>query len=103
MAAINAQAAAMGGQLLDIPYTQARRLENPLDREQREVGKVFVINRVELSVLDQPHQVRKLQRDRALWFECGLQAAREIVDVGHMRVDIVARDEISLPACRGQL
>jgi hypothetical protein len=34
---------------------------------------VLVIDRVELVVLDQPHQVRELQRDRAAGLERGLQ------------------------------
>lgn len=64
---------------------------------------MLVIDGVKLGVLDQPHQVRKFQCDGATGLECGLQASRKVVDIGHMGVDIVAGDEIGLLACGGQL
>ena len=45
-------------------------------------------------VFDEAHQVRKLERDRSAGLEHDREAAREVIDIGHMGVDIVADDEI---------
>ena len=62
-----------------------------------------MIDGVELRVLDQPHQVRKFQRDGAAGLERRLQAAGEVVDVGHVGIDIVADDQVGLLPIGGQL
>ena len=62
MAPIDAQAAAVGRQLLHVEDAQARsRRRCACTRVQREVGKVLVVDGVELGLLDQAHQVRKLE------------------------------------------
>ena len=55
----------MRGQLLDVVQTQATAREDLFDREQRQVGIVFVINRVELDLFDQLQQMRELDRHGA--------------------------------------
>ncbi len=55
---------------------------------------MLVIHRIELAKLNQPHEMREFKRDRPALFKRRLQALGKIVDVGHMRVNIVADDEI---------
>ncbi len=58
---IDAQAPAMRGNLLDVEDGQTRALEDPVDRGEREVGVVLVVDGVELVARDQVHDVRKLE------------------------------------------
>src|SRR5207247_1577673 len=60
VARIDAQRAAVGGELLDVEEGQSVSGENPLDRQQREIREMLVIDRIELVLLDEPHQVREL-------------------------------------------
>ena len=64
VAGVDPQRAAVRRQLLDVEEPQPVRREDALDREEREVGEVLVVDRVELVLLHQPQQVRELHRDR---------------------------------------
>ena len=63
---------------------------------------MFVIDGVELRLLDQPQQMRKFERDRAAGLQRHFQATGEIVDRRHVGIDIVADDQIGLSAVGGQ-
>ena len=69
-----------------------------LDRDQREVGEVLVVDRVELVLRHQPLEMRELQRDHALRREQPGHAGDEVVEVGDLRQDVVADDQIRPPA-----
>ena len=56
----------MGRQLLDVDELQAVARGQAVDRDEREVGEVLVIDGVELVLGDQPLEVRELERDDAL-------------------------------------
>ena len=61
---------------------------------------MFVVNRVELRVLDNPEQMGKFQSNGPARFERGCQSPCEIVDVRDMSKDIIADDQISRFALR---
>ena len=102
MTAIDAQAAPMGGQLFDIPDTQVGGFEDPFNRVEREIGKVLVVDGVELGVFDELQQVGEFQRNGAVGLEDSFEAASEVVDVGHVGIDVVASNQVGLPAFCGQ-
>jgi hypothetical protein len=64
--AVDSQRPSVGGELFDIEDSQTVCLKDPLGREQHELRKVLVINGVELALLDELQQVRKLHGDHAV-------------------------------------
>src|ERR1035438_3987974 len=67
-----------------------------LDRaDQGEIGEVLVVNRVELIEFNQTKQVRKLKCEDAFRLQQYLQAFHKVVEVGHLRQDVVAENEVS--------
>ncbi len=103
MAAMNAQAAAMGGQFLDVENSQACRRKDPLNRIEGQIGKVLVIDGVELGVFDQPHEVGEFQDDGAAGLERGLESTREVIDIRYMGIHVITGDQVGLFALGGQL
>ena len=103
MAAVHAQAAAVGREPLDVTDPQPGLGEYPADDGQRKIRKMFVVHGVELVFRHQSQQMREFQSDGATGFERGLQPTGEVVDIGHMGVNIVAGDEVGLPAAGGEL
>src|SRR5215208_4964005 len=55
---------------------------------------MLMIDRVELILVDEPLEMRKLQRDHAVRSQQMRHARRKIVEVRHLRQHIVADDEI---------
>ena len=55
---------------------------------------MLVIDRVELVLLHEPQEMREFERDVASRLQDRGDSADEIVDVGHLRQDVVADDEI---------
>ncbi len=102
MTAEEPQAAAMGRKLLNPIDPEASCQENTLHGQQRKIGKVLVIDRVELPLRDQLQQMGKFQRDRATGLERNRKATGEIIDVRDMGIDVVAQDQIRLAALGGQ-
>ena len=71
MAAIDSQAATMGRELFYLPDAEPRGFEDANDGMEREVGEMFVIDRIELCLFDELHQMREFQRDCATRLEGG--------------------------------
>ena len=84
----------MGRQLFDVEHPQARVAHDPANGQQRQVREMFVVDRVELAELDQPHQVRKFQRHHTFGFQRDSKTTGKIIDIRHMRIDIIAKDEV---------
>ena len=66
-------------------------LEELDHRLEREVRVVLVVDRVELDTLDQPHEMRDLDRRDAARSQEDAHAADEVVDVGNVREHVVRR------------
>ena len=88
----------MRGQELHVEEHDAVPAEEPLHRMQREVGKVLVIDRVELVLADQLQDVGEFQGDHPIGLEQELHPRREIIQLGHLGQDVVADQEVGLGA-----
>ena len=62
-----------------------------------------MVDRIELIEFDQPKQVRKLKRENAVWLQQNLEAFHKIVQVGHLRQNIVAGDKVGVAAFGGKV
>ncbi len=62
---VDPQRAPVGRDLLDVEQRQAVGGEHLFHREQREIGEVLVVDRIELVSLHQAHEMRELHRDHA--------------------------------------
>ena len=100
MPGIDAQRAAVRGQLLDVEQGQAVRREDPAHGGEREVGVVLVVDGVELVLVHQPQEMGELHREHAGGAEKDLQAGHEVVQVRHVGEDVVADQQIG-PLPRG--
>ena len=56
----------MGRLLLDVEEREAVALEDPLHREQRQIGEMLVVDRVELNLANEVQQVRELDGEHAV-------------------------------------
>src|SRR6185503_16120233 len=65
VSAKDSQRAAMRGQFLHVEERNAMSGENPLDRAEREVAVVLLVDRVELIAFDQVYQVGKFNGQHA--------------------------------------
>src|SRR3954454_7145295 len=86
----------MRWQLLDIEQCNPMRGKDSLSRRKGIIEIVFLVYRVELIALDQVYQVRELNRDHATFREQDLHPRNKIVEVGHVRENIVGRNQIRM-------
>ncbi len=93
----------MNAQRLDAVEVQAVALEQILQRRDREVAQVLVVDRVELAVIDQiPHVGRFDHGDAGVFEQCG-DAGHETVGVGHVCQHVVGVNHVGSLALRGEL
>src|SRR5579872_4165320 len=69
---------------------------------KREIRKMFMIDRVELLLLDEVKQMWKFQRRSAGRFEQKLKTADEVVQVGHVRKHVVGDHQVGRFSGRAQ-
>jgi hypothetical protein len=81
-------------ELLDIEQLEPVVGEHALGGQAREVLEVLVVDRVELVVLDEPQQVRHLDRHHAVVGQQDLEAGDEVVEVRHVRHHVVGGDQV---------
>ena len=93
-----AQAAAMRRQFLDVKNRQPGIAEDIGHCRKGKIGKMLVVNRVELILLDQFHEMRELEGRHTLRLQQGSKARREIVDIRHVGQYIVGGHQIRLLA-----
>src|ERR1700724_536339 len=78
-------------------------LSEAIDRNQREVRKMLVIDGVELVLVDELLEMRKFERDHALRHQQMRHAGDKVVEVWHLCQHVVADDEVSVLAFRRKL
>src|SRR5258708_9367657 len=78
------------------------RLKNLVRCYERKVRKMLMVNRVDLALGAQTHQMREFNRDNASVVQQYLQSFDEIVQVGNVGQDVVANDEIGAHALSAQ-
>ncbi len=59
-----------------------------------------MINRIELIQAHEMHQMRKLNRDNPLRRQEDFEPSDEIIQVRHVRQDIIADDQVRTPFLR---
>ena len=81
----------------DIEDAQACLGEDALSGNQRQIGKMLMIDGVKLMQLHQLKEMLHFEGSDALRGEQYFYAGHEIVDVWHMRQHIIAGDQIRGP------
>ncbi len=88
---------------LHVVQVKAMIAEKPRQRRHREVAEMLVIDGVELALLDQVDDVRRLDDGHACGLQQGSDAVDEAVQIGHVGEHIVSQEDIGLLALGGQL
>jgi hypothetical protein len=96
------QRAAVDGDALHVVQEQALAREQLAQRRGREVAEVLVVDRVELEVLEEVAQVRRLDDGGAVRPEQAADAAHEVLRVRHVRQHVAGEDQRRLPPFRLQ-
>src|SRR5881296_4629866 len=86
----------MRRQLFYVKQRESMGGEHRLRAEKREVGKMLMVNRVELVLLDEPHEVREFDGDGAKRLQQDLEAGDEVIEVVHLGEDVFPQQEIGL-------
>ena len=102
-AGVNAQRSAVRVEFVHVDHAQSGRRQRARRGQQGQVGEMLVVDRVVLPPLDQPQQVRELQRHRALVFDQRSQARRETPDIRHVGEDVVRGHQVSPAVLPGDL
>src|SRR6185295_13405768 len=87
---------------VDIEYSQPMNAHDPRRGEKREIRKVFVIDRVELVLFHQPHEVGELNRNYPTGSQQYLEASDKVVQIGHLRQHVISRNHIRLLTIGGK-
>src|SRR5262245_1484350 len=82
----------------DIKDAQACLSEDALSGDQRQIGKMLMIDGVKFMQLHQLKEVLHFEGGDAVRSEQYFHAPHEIVDVRHMRKHVIAGDQIRGPA-----
>src|SRR5262249_38969097 len=82
----------------DVDQFETVAAREEVDRDEREVREVLVIDGVELVLGDQTLKVRELERDDALGCQQPLHAGNEIIEVRHLSENVVAYDQVCVLA-----
>src|SRR5215472_8021611 len=96
MTCIDPKRSPVGSQFIHIEHLESVPVEELSDHQQRQIRQVFMVNRVELILLHESHQMGELQRDGPRLVEQKFQPTDEAIDVRHMGENIAPNDEIRL-------
>src|SRR2546430_10072740 len=103
VANVQTQRTAMGRKLIDIENSKPKLSKHFVKRKQREIRKMFVIDRIELTPFHQPQEMRDFNRDSSARLQQQFQSANEIIEVGTIRQNIVRNDKIRLLSAGAKL
>ena len=96
MGEIDAQRAAMCRQRLNVDRHEAISGSETGQSDEREIREVLVVDRIELVFRDEPLEVRNLDRYNALRSQEVGHARDEVVELRHLRQNIVGDDQIGV-------
>src|SRR5215831_1537838 len=82
----------------DVVNGKSMPREKRFQRGQAEVKNVFVINRIELVLLDEIHRVREFENNPPVWLQQSPQPGNKIVRARRVSKNVVAQDQIRLPS-----
>lgn len=103
VAGVDAERAAVGGELFDVEEGEAVAGEDVADHAEGEVAEVLVVDGVELVAFHEALEVGEFHGDGAVRLEETLHAGDEIVDVGDVGEDIVSDDEVGASVFGGEV
>ena len=98
MTSVDTKTSSVSGQFFDVEHAKASRQEYLEYRVKRKVGKVFVIDGIELALLEQSQKMREFQGDGAVFRKQAFEAQREIIDCRHVGIHVVSDDQIGTTA-----
>ena len=87
-------------QLLDVAHAQAVTREDRLEREQRKIREMLVVDLIELHVDDRAQHVRELDRRESVRFQDDRDPADEVVQVRDVREHVVRGEQIGAQPLR---
>ncbi len=102
MRKIDTQRPAMGWQFLHVDDLEVMAVRHIPDRQQREIREMLVIDCVELVLLDQIGEMRKLQRNHAFRLQQQMQTTHKVIEIRNLRQNVVADQEVGLASCADQ-
>src|SRR5580698_7333827 len=79
------------------------RSENLLCGQERKIAEVLMIDRIELILLHQPHQMRKLDSDDTTRPQQDLHPCDKVVEIGHLGEHVVSEQQIGALALGNQV
>src|SRR6185369_3911680 len=97
VAPIDSQRAAVRRQFVDVEQAQAMVREYALDRSEAQVREVLVVDGIELVLVHEPQQMRELHCDDTALLQQDRHPADKVVDVGHVREDVVTQQQVDTP------
>ena len=92
----------MKREALDVAHHQAMRAEEPVERGEREVGEMLVIDRVEFAPIDEVADVRHLDHDQSARLQDATDAAHDAAELGDVGEHVVGMQHVCEPAVGGQ-
>ena len=87
----------MRAELIHVDHPQPGGGQRMRGGQQRQVREMLMVDRVVLPPLDQPEQVRELERHQARVLDQRAQSRGEAADIRHMSEDVIRGDQVSSP------
>lgn len=88
----------MGWNLFDVEYSEFVLGGETFDCYERKIREVLVIDRIKLVLINKPLEVRKFERDHTVARNQMRHSSGEVIEIRHLRQNIIADDEIGAPS-----
>ena len=98
----DAQRATMHGQPLGVDDQQVMTTEEVVERSQRIIAEVFVVDGVEFGVIKEIAGIGRLAHHYPVVLHQSSESSHETVEVGDVGKDVVGMDDVGAPALTGQ-
>src|ERR1700737_2676115 len=100
---VKPERSAVSRETVDVEDGEAVRSKHLLGHEHREIGKMLVVDRVELAASHQLEKMRNFDRDHAVIAQQDGHPCDEVVEIGNVRQDVVSDDQIGWSALQHDL
>ena len=84
----------MNLQPFNVNNRQPVLLKQSSQRSQREVAKMFVIDRIEFDMIQQIFEIRSLDNDDAVRLQHRSKPGDDSVEIGDVRQDVIGVDDV---------
>ena len=93
----------MGRQHLDVDRHKTVGRRDATHGDEREIGKVLVVDRVELVLGDEAPEMRDLDGHNPVRCQQMGDAGNEVVELGHLRQHVIGDDQVGVALLRRNL